>query len=82
MKLLKIDTLINVAVESKTDLNVLITKLIDHNITHFVITEDKVTIGARDTSFNVITKSTLTNGYIVTIHCKTTDILNVLKELI
>lgn len=71
----------DIVVESKSDLQTLINKLIDNNIIYFVISEDKVAIGSTDNSFNVITKSTLTNAYIVTIHCKNVDILSVLNEL-
>lgn len=81
MNIFKTDILIDIVVKSKSDLQTLTNKLIDNNIIHFIITEEKVAIGSTDTSFNVITKSTLTNAYIVTIHSKDVDILIVLNDL-
>jgi len=79
MRISKTDIMLEINVDTKTDLTVLVNKLLEHSITTFLITEDKVSL--RSNVNDVMSSSTLTNGYVLTIHCISVNVFNVLTDL-
>lgn len=81
MYILNTQIALNITTDTKQELITLINKLVEYNLINFIITEDKAVIGSTDNKYQLRSTSTLTNGYVITIYCKSFIILKLLEEL-
>lgn len=78
MKLVNSQITVNIKLETKEDLLKLTNALILNDISNYVVTEETSTIGSYKLNGEV-TRSTVPNGYVVTIYSRN---FNVVKSLV
>lgn len=81
MKLLNAQLSINIKLDTKEELLTTVNTLLIHNITSYLISEDISTIGSLRVTGEV-TKSSISNGYVITIYSKDLETVDVIKQLL
>jgi hypothetical protein len=81
MKLLSTQLNINLKLDNKEQLRTLVNTLITNDITSYLISEETSVIGSLKVNGEVL-KSSLPNGYVVTIYSKKLDTVSVINKLL